>query len=295
MKKIVLSCAFGIICFSLVALGALGWVGSERALHPAYHRYEWSLATYPDLHPEHIQVLAADKILLDGRFFRGDRPSLVILASGYGDTQDQMLSIAEFLHQAGFGVVTYNSRARAPSGGEYVTLGALEPQDLLSIVDYLAVRRDVDANRIGVLGVSMGGAIAILGAARDRRIRAVVDDSGFSDVPRVIAASFEHFIHLPAFPFAPLTIAIADSRAGIDVSRVRPMDVIGAISPRPVLVIHETDDDVVPVDHSLRNFAAAGQPKDLWLVPGKQHGRAHTIAKSEYENKVVKFFEAAIH
>jgi alpha-beta hydrolase superfamily lysophospholipase len=38
---------------------------------------------------------------------------LVILASGYGDTQDQMLSIAEFLHHAGFSVLTYNSRARA--------------------------------------------------------------------------------------------------------------------------------------------------------------------------------------
>jgi fermentation-respiration switch protein FrsA (DUF1100 family) len=176
-----------------------------------------------------------------------------------------------------------------------VTLGALEPRDLLSIVGYVAGRRDVDANRIGVLGISMGAATAILGAARDKRISAVVDDSGFSAAPRVIAASFEHFIHLPAFPFAPLTIAIANSRAGIDVNRVRPMDVIGEISPRPVLVIHETGDSVVPVDNSLRNFAAARRPKELWLVPGKEHGRAHAIARSEYESKVTGFFEAAIH
>ncbi len=72
----------------------IGWIGSERALHPGYGRYKWSLDTFPDLHPEHIQVRSVDNIVLDGRFFRGDAQSLVILASGYGDTQDQMLQIA---------------------------------------------------------------------------------------------------------------------------------------------------------------------------------------------------------
>src|SRR5580704_6491307 len=241
MRRAILFCTLGLLLL-LGAFGVIGWFASERALHPAYPRYKWTLATYPDLHPEPIHVPAAGGILIEGRWFSGDLPSLVILASGYGDTQDQMLPFAEFLHQAGFGVVTYNSRARVPSGGAYVTLGAWEQMDLLSVVGYVVQRGERNASRIGVLGISMGGATAILGAAKDKRISAVVDDSGFSDAPRVIAASFEHFIHLPAFPFAPLTIAIADWRAGIDVNRVRPMDVIGEISPRPVLIIHETDD-----------------------------------------------------
>jgi hypothetical protein len=218
----------------------------------------------------------------------------VILASGYGETQDQMLSIAEFLHRAGFSVLTYNSRARATSGGKYVTLGAMEQQDVVSLVNYAVGRRDVDANRIGILGISMGGASAILAAAKDKRLRAVVDDSGFSDAPRVIAAGFEHFIHLPAFPFAPITVGIADFRANVDVNRVRPMDVIAEVSPRPLLIIHDSGDAVVPVDNSLRNFAAARQPKELWLVPGSGHAQAETIAKSEYETRVTKFFEDAL-
>ena len=294
MKPAILPGALGLLFLSLTALVVIAWVGSERALHPAYPRYEWSLATYSDLHPQQIRVRSADEAILDGRFFSGSRRSLVILASGYGDTQDQMLPIAEFLHQAGFNVLTYNSRARAPSGGEYVTLGVMEQRDLLSVVDYAAVRADVDANRIGVLGISMGASTAILSAAKDKRIKAVVDDSGFSDAPRIIAASFEHFIHLPAFPFAPLTIALADYRAGIDVNSVRPVEVIGQISPRPLLIIHESGDPVVPADNSLRNFAAARQPKELWLLPGTGHGRAHTVAKSEYEKRVTVFFESAM-
>jgi dipeptidyl aminopeptidase/acylaminoacyl peptidase len=284
----------GLLLLSLACLGAIGWVGSERALHPDYRRYEWSLDTFPDLHPEHIQVRSADNVLLDGLFFHGARPSLVILASGYGDTQEQMFSIAEFLHHAGFSILTYNSRARATSGGKYVTLGALEQQDVVSLVNYAIGRRDVDASRIGILGISMGGATAILAAAKDKRIRAVVDDSGFSDASGIIAASFEHFIHLPAFPFAPITVGIADLRANIDVSRVRPIDVIGEISPRPMLIIHETGDSVVPVDNSIRNFSAAREPKELWLVPGSGHGQAQTTAKLEYQNKVIRFFEAAL-
>ena len=294
LQRIALWCVAPLVLVSLGGLGAIGWVGSERALHPAYGRDEWSLATFPDLDPEHIQVRTADNVLLDGRFFRGAHSSLVILASGYGDTQDQMLSIAEFLHRAGFSVLTYNSRARVPSGGKYVTVGALEQNDVVSVVNYAAGRSDVDANRIGILGISMGGASAILAAAKDKRIRAVVDDSGFSDAPRVISTAFEHFVHLPAFPFAPITVTIADLRAGIDMSRVRPMDVIGEISPRPVLIIHEQGDSVALVDNSLRNFASAGQPKQLWLVPGSGHGKAQIIAKSQYQSRVTSFFDAAL-
>lgn len=294
LRRITLWCVAGLVLLCLASLGAIGWVGSERALHPDYRRYQWSLATFPDLEPEHIQVRSVDDVLLDGRFFRGADSSLVILASGYGDTQDQMLSIAEFLHRAGFNVLTYNSRARVPSGGKYVTLGVLEQKDVVSVVNYATGRSDVDANRIGILGISMGGASAILAAAKDKRIRAVVDDSGFSDATRVIAASFEHFVHLPAFPFAPITVAIADLRAGIDVTRVRPMDVIAEISPRPLLIIHEQGDSVVPVDNSLRNFAAAQQPKQLWLVPGSAHGDAQITAKSQYQSRVTNFFEAAL-
>ena len=284
-----------LLCVSaVVLLGAVGWVGSERALKPQYYHYKWSLSSFPNLHAEQIKVQSITGVELAGRFFAGNGRPLVILANGYGDTQDQVLPFADFLHKAGFNVLTFNMRGRGDSGGEYVTLGVLEQLDLISVLNYAAKRPEVDPQRIGVLGISMGGATAILAAAQDSRIKAIVDDCGFSDAPGVIAASFEHFIHLPAYPFAPITVWIASQRANIDVASVRPMDVIGHISPRPVLIIHGLADYVVPVDNSQRNFNSAHQPKELWLVPGAGHGQAHTIARAEYERKVDAFFNSAL-
>jgi fermentation-respiration switch protein FrsA (DUF1100 family) len=291
-RKVLIRAVAPVAMLSVLVLGGVGWIGSERALHPRYYHYSWSLDSFPNLHAESIKIHSSTGITLAGRFFPGARRALIVLASGYGDTQDQMLPFADFLHRAGFSTLTYNMRARATSGGEYVTLGVYEQKDMISVVNYAKSRTDVDPDRIAVLGISMGGSTAILAAAQDPSIRAVVDDCGFSDAPSVIAASFEHFIHLPAFPFAPVTVWIASERAGIDVNGVRPMDVIGRISPRPILIIHGLADYIVPVENSRRNFRAAREPKELWLVPGAGHGKAHTVSKAEYERRVIAFFNA---
>jgi fermentation-respiration switch protein FrsA (DUF1100 family) len=281
---------------SLAALlGVTGWIGSERAIHPGAKHYAWSLADYPDLHPEEVTFESRrTNTRIAGSFFRGDRPAAVILSHGYGDTQEQMLPYAEFLHRAGFTVFTYDMRNRGRSGGEAVTMGALEPLDLIAAIDYLTTRDDLDQAKIGALGVSLGGSTTVLAAADDLRIKAIVDDSGFGDAPGVIASSFEHFIGLPAFPFAPVTVAIAEVRAGVDLKRVRPVDVVSRISPRPLFIIHCMGDQFVPPIHSERIFAAAKDPKQIWWIPTGGHMDGHVVARAEYERRVADFFDTSL-
>ncbi len=165
-----------------------------------------------------------------------------------------LLPFAHFLHQAGFSVLTYNMRSRGGSGGTAVSLGALEQRDLVSTVDFLAAQPETQSQPVGAWGISLGGATSILAAAQDTRIRAVVDDSGFSDAPNVIQTAFSH---LPAFPFAPLTVGLSEERIGVSITDVRPMDVIGRISPRPILMIHFIGDALVPPDNTQRNLSRA--------------------------------------
>jgi len=109
-------------------------------------------------------------------------------------------------------------------------------------------------------------------------MRAVVDDSGFSDAVSEIGNSFEHFIHLPAFPFARISVAIAELRAGVNVTGIRPIDVVKRIGPRPLFIIHCASDTVVPPSHSQALFAAAAEPKSMWLLQRGFHIAAATRA-----------------
>lgn len=294
LRKWILRAVLALCLLAVVAVGAIGWVGSERAIHPKPAHYKWSLASFPDLHPQDLRIPSRTGIQLAASFFPGTRRETIVLSHGYGDNRVQMLPWAEFLHRHGYSVLTYDMRDRGESGGDAVTLGALEPADLISTVDYLSSRPDVDAARIGALGVSLGGSTTILGAARDPRIKAVVDDSGFSDAPKVIDSSFEHFIGLPAFPFAPVTIAIAQLRIRQNITGVQPVNEIARISPRPLLIVHCLGDRVVPPPNSERNLQAAREPKEVWWIPTGGHIDGHTVAREEYERRVNRFFDQAL-
>jgi len=275
-------------------MGAICWSASTRAIHPAEHGYAWSLASYPDLQGRDVRFPSRTGIQIQGRLFAGPKPAVIVLSHGYGDTQDQLLPFAHFLHQAGFSILTYNMRSRGGSGGEAVSLGALEQTDLVSAVDFLEKQPETKRKPVGAWGISLGGATSILAAAQDSRIKAVVDDSGFSDAPNVIQTAFSHFIHLPTFPFAPLTVGLSEQRIGVSITDVRPMDVVARISPRPIFMIHCLGDPLVPPDNTERNLSRASEPKEVWWIPGGYHANGHTIAKAEYEQRVTWFFEKSL-
>ena len=90
------------------------------------------------------------------------------------------------LVRQGFSVLSYDMRNRGLSGGDTVTFGSLEGPDIISAVHYLMTRPDIDPDRIGAMGLSLGAAATILAAAGDSRIKAVLDDSAFSDAPAAI-------------------------------------------------------------------------------------------------------------
>jgi fermentation-respiration switch protein FrsA (DUF1100 family) len=75
---------------------------------------------------------------------------------------------------------------------------------------------------------------------------------------------------------------------------VRPVDWIGDITPRPVFLIQGTADAAIPPDSAQRLFESAGEPKLLWLQPGAGHVGALSVAREEYEQRVIEFFETEL-
>lgn len=273
---------------------ALGWNASGRLLHPSQSASPPSLSQYPVLRPQRVVFHGQQGAIIRGRFFPGRTGATIVLSPGYAQTQDYMLPWVDFLHRAGFSVMTYDMRGTGGSTGE-VTLGLLEPQDLSSAITYLFSRPDVDKGKIGALGFSIGGVATILAAAHDRRIRAVVDDSALDDIRHWLALSlFTGLLH-PTNPLGLLSVQIARFRLGLDPTAVRPVAAIGRISPRPILIIQGTTDMVVPLREGKANYAAARAPKQLWVVRGAGHGQALSHAGKAYRQHVIAFFSGALN
>jgi fermentation-respiration switch protein FrsA (DUF1100 family) len=239
-----------------------------------------------------VRFKSRDGTNLAGWFIPGDRRTTVLLLHGHRCRRDEMLPHADMLNRAGYSALLVDLRSRGESEGDAVTYGYYERGDVAGAIEYLKTRPDVDPTAFGVLGISGGGSAAILGAVDTPEIKAVAVESTFKSLNSVIGQSFEHFVNLPAFPFAPLTVWIAERRVGIRSGDIVPEREVAAISPRPVFVMHGAEDTTISPKDGEAIFAAAGEPKEWWLIPGAAHVEGAEKAKEEYERRIVAFFNA---
>jgi len=172
-----------------------------------------------------------------------------------------------------------------------VTFGGRERADVAAALAYLQGRPDVDGERIGVLGLSLGGALALLAAADCAAVRAVVAESSFANIKGAVRRNFRAATRLPHFPFAQLTIWLVERRWGVRADRIAPDREIGAREDCAVLLIHAENDNVVSVQDAHAIFSAARGPKELWLIPAANHAMAYGTERETYAERVRGFFD----
>jgi hypothetical protein len=191
------------------------------------------------------------------------------------------------LARHGYGLLMTELRACAHPEGQS-TLGHAEARDLSQAVTWLQARPEVES--IGALGFSLGGVTAILGAAEDQRIEAVVAQGGFYDLAADIKNEgnantlWERATHQAVLFFFR-------RETGVDARAISPISVVDRISPRPLLLIYgEHEAAETRPRHQL---AHAGAPKALWIVPECGHAGYLDVAPAEWERRVVSFFDQA--
>jgi dipeptidyl aminopeptidase/acylaminoacyl peptidase len=123
---------------------------------------------------EAVEFRSRDDLTLFGWYLRGAKRAAVILVHGHGSKGIVMIYHASAMVAKGYTVLMFDLRAHGSSEGDVCTSGWLESSDLLGALDYLRSRDDVDGDKIGVLGLSLGGQVALRAAAQDESIRAVV-------------------------------------------------------------------------------------------------------------------------
>ncbi len=285
---------------SVLLLGAVGWTGSQTALHPEPCEGMDNLSDYPylELGIEKVSLNASDGTRLEGWLARGSSEAAVILLHGYRCDKRSMLLRANMLYQSGMTVFLFDFRNSGESEGEFTSFGYYERLDLAAAVAFLQDQQTVTNNQvptrgpIGILGLSNGGATAILYAAENPgMVDALVIDSAFKSLDSAVSQSFTHFVGLPAFPFAPITVWITEMRTGISRKAIMPEKSVQRLQDVPILVIHGITDNIISFKDSEAIYQGAPEPKELWLVPESEHGNASEIAGPEYRGRTVEFFK----
>ncbi len=210
----------------------------------------------------------------------------VVLMHGYRGDRTQVTGRAPFLNQAGYTVLAFDFQAHGESTGKYITVGYLESHDARGAVEFL--KKNNPGEKIGVIGLSMGGVASIL-ASPPLDVDAMVLELVYPDIRGATANRLELYLGSWARPFAPLLTMQFPLRAGIDANALRPIDRIGAIK-LPKLFIAGAKDQHTKLAESRALFDAASEPKELWVVDAA-HVNIHEAVKVEYERRVTAFFD----
>jgi dipeptidyl aminopeptidase/acylaminoacyl peptidase len=235
-----------------------------------------------------VSLPRRDGSMLRGWYAPSRNRAAIILTHGSSGDRSALLPEARTLAAAGFGVLLFDWPGHGESDGE-VTWDEGERQALITAVDWLAERPDVDASRIGALGFSAGGYILAQVAPFERRIKAVVTTGTPADLLEHTNWAYRRWGALSRLP-----ALWAIRRSGARLERQRPVEVFHGVAPRPVLVIGGADDPVVPTRMVEALYAAAAEPKELWLVPGAGHGGFAEASPREYPARIRGFFERSL-
>lgn len=293
LSRLLLGPVVGAAIAGLVYLAASAYI-TEKATH--------AVRTAPEGTPSDVALRyepvrfesTADRIPLQGWYLpsRGERAIIIVhgISQNRWNVWERTPQKAELLVEHGFDVLVFDLRGHGESAGDRLGFGWLERNDVLGAVEYVKTR-GIPPGGIGVLAHSYGAAGALVAAAIDSDIAAVVADSAFADMRPLLNDE----VRLRGFPpmFGPGIALVGSHMYGVDLTEIAPVRHVANIAPRPILFIHGAADERISFQNSQQLFAAAHhQGDELWIVPGAAHVQAFAAEPEVYAQKVLALFDA---
>ncbi len=225
---------------------------------------------------------------LSGWYFEGDSTKGgALLMHGVRGNRLEMLDRAYFLNEAGYSVLIFDFQAHGASEGEEITFGYLESMDAEAAFEYLNNRLTVKS--IGVIGMSLGGASALLGETAERA-DAVIIEAVYPTLADAAKDRLEMRLGKAGRLFSPLITGQMKLRIDVSSNFLRPIDKLEALST-PIMIIAGENDRRTHITESKKMFEIASEPKEFWPIAGAAHENYHAFIGEEYEHRVMEFFE----
>jgi uncharacterized protein len=221
----------------------------------------------------------------------GDDPSrVVVLVHGLEGSKagEQVLQTASIYSGAGYGVLMFDLRGHGESAGKRTTVGYQEVRDVRGALSWLEEDLGFEPNEVVLHGWSMGGA-TVLRSAPGTGVAAVVEESGYADLPLLLRDRLAESSGLPSF-FNPGIFLMAKLFLDLDPWAVRPEEDTAKLSEEgvPLLLIHSTDDEVVPFEHA-EMLAASYPDAEFWEI--ESYGHVEAYSHPAYRQRLLDFLE----
>lgn len=243
---------------------------------------------------EAITFHTADGLMLHGWYLSHDAPrAALVIAHGYSMNRGELLDLARGMRARGYAVLLFDFRAHGASEGKRSTIGFREAGDVAAAARFLHAQPALAGCQIGAIGLSMGAVATIGAAVEEPLIAAVVSDSGYATLSAIAAGGLRLLFHLPPFPFAPLIIRFSEVLTRARIGAASPVAIVKQLAPRPILFIHGGADRLIPLTNARALYTAAGEPKELWIVPGVAHASAFHQVQEDYLRRLDRFFTQA--
>ncbi len=241
-----------------------------------------------------VQITARDGITLNAWLLRprSGGAECVLALHGLGGGRAGMLELAWLFLSHGYTVLMPDNRGLGESGGDIVTYGAREADDVHRWVDWLEANehpRDVFG-----LGESLGGEVLVQSLAVESRFSAIVADSPFSELERVARERLEKRIRPPLLGKAAAAFIVGSGfvyarlRYGVDLRAASGLRAIRE-TKTPVLLIHGSDDQRTSAANSRTLAAENPAVVTVWLVPGAGHA-ALAAEPDRFRRRVLAWF-----
>jgi fermentation-respiration switch protein FrsA (DUF1100 family) len=229
--------------------------------------------------------LKVDDITIAGQLYlpEGRTPYPAVCAchgvpAGIPDPNDRGYALlAERICSSGLAVFIFNFRGAGASGGNLDMTGWT--RDLRAVIDYLYALPQLDSSYLSLLGFSAGAAVSVYLAAQDSRVSSVAacacpaefDFFTKNDDPLSL---IDHYREIGAIRDDDFPSSVQEWLKGFEI--VKPIDYISKIPPRPLLLVHGSNDEAVDISHARRLYERAGQPKRLAIIEGAGHRLRHS-------------------
>lgn len=241
---------------------------------------------------ETVSISSHDGIRLVGHWHGSENAKRVIVAMhGWrSDWAQDFGAISDFWHQNGCSVLYAEQRSHGDSDGEYMGFGVLERHDCYEWIKWVNQRMGGELP-IYLAGISMGATTVLMtsGFNLSDNVKGIVADCGFTSPRAIWKHVVQRKFHLPygIYKSTAENIYRQRNKVSIDYSCADALQNCRI----PVLFVHGSDDNFVPIEMTFENYKACPSKKKLLVVVGAEHGMSYLVDKQAYETAVMDFWQ----